>query len=295
MACATLFSKAPLTYFALWNASAGGRWWPSSDDALLQMPLRQSAVTMESRGGICWPCPSGTTTLYDLCDTATQQVAQITSVSASTTITITYTPKPPPRPPPPAPRRSRRLLSMAAPHACGVDLGHVSGARPMRLCGMRVRLRQSLTHLPTCKGGYARMSAGGPCARCPPGSVGQDGTCRACPDGHMSTGGDAACVDRGNTCAALHSVYSGIAGLCMQCPRRQQPAPDHKYTSRTIDTACGCSAGAHPSQQRIGKGGSSTVICVQCPEGSHKRHVGFAQCADIRPNPIRDLVKPALN
>ena len=70
--CSELFStQIDIKYFAMWNATSASRWWGEDMDLLLGMPARRASTTVEQRGGVCWPCPRYTTSVYDLCDTPT--------------------------------------------------------------------------------------------------------------------------------------------------------------------------------------------------------------------------------
>ena len=68
--CST-FNSPIFTFFALWNASNGTRWWPASQDPPNLPPRSSSSFLIgERRAGLCWPCPSGLVTLSgdaDLC------------------------------------------------------------------------------------------------------------------------------------------------------------------------------------------------------------------------------------
>lgn len=66
--CSTLNTPA-LSFYAVWNASNGTRWWRPDQDPP-HLPLRPAAGGPERRAGLCWPCPPGTLTLpndADLC------------------------------------------------------------------------------------------------------------------------------------------------------------------------------------------------------------------------------------
>ena len=63
------FNTPQLSFFALWNASNGSRWWPPALDPPHLRPSSPGG-TPERRAGVCWPCPPGTVTLPgdpDLC------------------------------------------------------------------------------------------------------------------------------------------------------------------------------------------------------------------------------------
>jgi hypothetical protein len=67
--CST-FNKDGLTFYSVWNASNGTRWWPSTQDPPHLPPRSVFSTSSERRAGLCWPCPSGFITLpgdSDLC------------------------------------------------------------------------------------------------------------------------------------------------------------------------------------------------------------------------------------
>ena len=52
------------TYYSVWNASNGMRWWEREQDPP-HLPLRSSPDAAERRAGLCWPCPPNTFTASD--------------------------------------------------------------------------------------------------------------------------------------------------------------------------------------------------------------------------------------
>jgi len=83
--CSTLNTQG-FSFYALWNASNGTRWWPPAQDALMPHLPPRPATGTERRAGICWPCPQGWITLdsdLDLCLTVStfSQVVVPTIVS----------------------------------------------------------------------------------------------------------------------------------------------------------------------------------------------------------------------
>jgi hypothetical protein len=64
--CAAL-NTPTLSFYAVWNASNGTRWWPAAQDPP-HLPPRSGAP--ERRAGLCWPCPPERITVAgdaDLC------------------------------------------------------------------------------------------------------------------------------------------------------------------------------------------------------------------------------------
>jgi hypothetical protein len=66
VSCAKLLPPPPVgapfnTYYSLFAAKNGKRWWPEAFDPP-HLPLRAATLgdTSEVRAGVCWPCPIGT-------------------------------------------------------------------------------------------------------------------------------------------------------------------------------------------------------------------------------------------
>jgi hypothetical protein len=254
-----------LSFYSVWNASNGTRWWPSSQDPP-HLPPRPPDGGPERRAGLCWPCPPGTLTLpgdADLClsptsVSITNQIASSDGGGGGMVFVLSAQPL--------IPMTRRKLLE--------------NGQPPSTSSGRRSRRRKkqpahpptatAFAHTPLCP---AFASGVYPHCHCNPGFIFMPttGTCafeQRCSPQHRlaltSHGATATLrlVNHPHLPCRPHEVRDAHHGHCLSPPRRQGVLPENSR---------GCAPGYYYTEE-------VEAVCQPCPRGYYSPHHGLGPC-----------------
>jgi hypothetical protein len=245
--CST-FNTPALTFYAVWNASNGTRWWSAALDPP-HLPPRSASLASERRAGLCWPCPPGTITSNgdaDLC---------LSPAPAPVTNQLTFV--------------SSDLAVLTSDNVLPASLFTATRRKLLQLSGSSRQQRPMAQRL--CP---AFASGDHPNCRCNPGFIMHQDACVF----------EQRCSAQHRLALAPHDTASASLRLVKHplptCQPHETRDPQHAHCVARQGTRAGL-ADMLRAQTACGPGhffDASAALCVPCPRGTYSAYHGLGPC-----------------